>query len=329
MLNQKLLKPILHMFFLSSGLLLVVPLVQASSSAMESFWTTGPPMLTARSEIAGAALNDKIYIIGGFDETGRSSSSVEVYDPSVGDWTTTINTEAISQLPEPLDHAAAAAYNGKLYVVGGGYLNRGDLSNKLFIYDPNINKWTEGEDIPSARGALTANFINGTLYVVGGIDASGVVSDNWAYSPVTNTWIEKAPMLTAREHLTSVVIDNKLYVIGGRISGMATNVNANEVYDPITDNWTVLESMPSQRGGLASAVVNGSVYVFGGEVPLRTFDNNEKYDPVSNEWRSELPMLTARHGLAAVAIDDAIYVIGGGPQPGGSGSDLNEIFNIR
>jgi hypothetical protein len=40
-------------------------------------------------------------------------------------------------------------------------------------------------------------------------------------------------------------------------------------------------------------------------------------------------MPTARHGLTAVAIDNLIYVIGGGPEPGGSGSDLNEIFHIR
>ncbi|HZD34697.1 MAG TPA: kelch repeat-containing protein [Nitrososphaeraceae archaeon] len=335
MLNQTLIESI---FFLSSSLFLVVPSVQTSSSAssaLDSFWTTGSLMPTARSEIAGAALNDKIYIIGGFDETGRSSSSVQVYDSSVGEWAitntnTNTNTETVvAPLPEPLDHAAAASYNGKLYVVGGGYLNRGDLSNKLFIYDPNTNKWTEGKDIPSARGALTANFVNGTLYAVGGVDASGAVSDNWAYNPVTNIWTEKAPMPTAREHLTSTVVDDKLYVIGGRTSGMATNLDANEVYDPIADNWTVLESMPSQRGGLASAAVNGSIYVFGGEVPARTFDNNEKYDPASKEWRSELPMPTARHGLSAIAIDDVIHVIGGGPEPGGSGSNLNEIFHIR
>ena len=333
MLSQTLLESILPIFFLSSSLFLVIPSASSSaSSAVDSFWTTGFPMPTARSEIAGAALNDKIYIIGGFDETGRSSSSVQVYDASVGEWVTTTataTTKTVAPLPEPLDHAAAASYNGKLYVVGGGYLNRGDLSNKLFIYDPTTNKWTEGKDMPSARGALTANFINGTLYAVGGVDASGAVSDNWAYNPVTNTWTEKAPLPTAREHLTSVVVDDKLYVIGGRTSGMATNVDANEVYNPITDNWTVLESMPSQRGGLASAAANGSIYVFGGEVPARTFDNNEKYDSVSKEWRSELPMPTARHGLSAVAINDVIYVIGGGPQPGGYGSNLNEIFHIR
>jgi hypothetical protein len=69
--------------------------------------------------------------------------------------------------------------------------------------------------------------------------------------------------------------------------------------------------------------------VIGGEVPARTFDNNEQYDTVSDKWRSELPMSTARHGLAAIAIDDVIYVIGGGPEPGGSGSNLNEMFHTR
>lgn len=303
----------------------------SSSSSTDSFWTTGASMPTARSEIAGAALNGKIYIVGGFNETGRSSSTVEAYDPSTDEWSTSTAAAAaaVAPLPQPLDHTAAASYDGKLYVVGGGYLNRGDLSNKLFIYDPNTNRWTKGQDLPSARGALTANFINGTLYVVGGIDASGAISSNWAYDLGTNTWAEKAPMPTAREHLTSATVDNKLFVIGGRTSGMTTNVDANEVYDPLIDGWTVLESMPSQRGGLSSAAVNGSIYVFGGEVPVRTFDNNEKYDTVSNEWRSELPMPTARHGLAAVAIDDLIYVIGGGPAPGGSGSNSNEIFHIR
>lgn len=257
---------------------LILPLVKASplssssSSVIDSFWTTGTPMPTSKSEIAGAALGGKIYIVGGFDETGSSSTSIEVYDPGTDEWYT---EGTVAPLPQPLDHAAAASFNVKLYVVGGGYLSLGDPSNKLFIYDPDSNKWTEGEDMPGARGALTSNFINGTLYVVGGVDASGVISSNWAYNPVTNTWTEKSPMPTAREHLTSAVIGSKLYVIGGRASGMATNVDANEVYDPTTDKWKVLESMPSQRGGLSSAAVNGSIYVFGGEMPSGTFDNND------------------------------------------------------
>ena len=117
--------------------------------------------------------------------------------------------------------------------------------------------------------------------------------------------------------------------MGGRTNGMASNVNANEVYDPVTDMWTILEPMPSKRGGLSSAAiaVHESIYVFGGEQPTGTFNNNEKFDVVSDTWTSEMSMPTARHGLVAVAIDNMIYVIGGGPQPGGSSSSLNEIFN--
>jgi N-acetylneuraminic acid mutarotase len=78
---------------------------------------------------------------------------------------------------------------------------------------------------------------------------------------------------------------------------------------------------------LASAAFNETIYVFGGEEPSDTFNNNEKYDPETNTWTSAQPMPTARHGLAAVSIDDKIYIIGGGPQPGGSQTNLNEIFH--
>jgi hypothetical protein len=132
-----------------------------------SAWTNGAPMPTPRSEIAGAALNGKIYTVGGFDESGQSTTSIEVYDPITDKWTNA------APLPQPLDHTAAASHNGKLYVIGGGYLSRENLSDKLFIYDPLTNKWTEGANLPAARGAMTANFINGTLYVVGGVDVSG------------------------------------------------------------------------------------------------------------------------------------------------------------
>ncbi len=107
---------------------------------------------------------------------------------------------------------------------------------------------------------------------------------------------------------------------------MVANVDANEVYDPVKDIWTEFQPMPSKRGGLASTSVNGTIYAFGGEEPNRTFNNNEKFDPKTNTWASEQPMPTPRHGLASVSIDYKIYVIGGGPQPGGSQTNLNEIF---
>jgi N-acetylneuraminic acid mutarotase len=124
---------------------------------------------------------ERSTLLEGFDETGQSTTTVEVYDPIADKW-----TEA-APLPQLTDHTAAASYEGKLYVVGGGYLSADALSDKLFIYDPTKDKWTEGPNLPTAHGALTANFINGILYAVGGVDVSGTSNTNLAYDPRTNT----------------------------------------------------------------------------------------------------------------------------------------------
>ena len=296
----------------------------ASSVNFSSHWTTGANMITPRTDFAGAVLNEKIYIIGGFNKEGKTVNTVEYYDPKKDGWSTA------SPLPGQLDHASAAVYNGTLYVVGGNdrqdHIEDKNPSDKLFIYNSSTDQWNEGKSMPIGRAALTANFINGTLYVVGGYNDTGASNSNMAYDPISNQWTEKASMPTAREHLTSTTVDGKLYVFGGRVRGLDGNLDSNEVYDPVTNKWSVLEPMPSKRGGIASAALDKSIYVFGGEGPDGTFNNNEKYNPIANKWTSKLNMPTARHGLVAAEVNDRIYVVGGGFEPGVVVSGLNEIF---
>ncbi len=295
----------------------------------ESFWTAGALMPTPRTEVTAAVLNGDIYVIGGFDEFGQVTDIVEVYNIANNTW-----SKAAAPLPVPLHHTAAASYNDKIYVVGG-YTAPWSPSNKLFIYDPVQNNWQEGKPMPTARGALNVNFINGTLYAIGG-SSDRPLNLNEAYDTSSDSWTSKASMPIARHHASSAVVDGKIFVIGGRISGSLENISVNEAYEPEQDRWrTDLEVMPSKRSGTAAAAAslgNGSssIFVFGGEEPSKTFNNNEKYDAMTNKWTSEPPMPTARHGLAAVyAEGNKIYVIGGGPQPGLSVSGANEIFHVR
>lgn len=287
------------------------------------FWSKGAPMPTPRTEVTAVNLGDRIYVIGGFNSDGNPTDIVEAYDIRNNIWMTNVTS-----LPIPLHHAAAAvSEQGKIYVAGG-YSGGWEASDKLFIYDPMNNAWIEGNPMPTPRGSPNANFVNGTLYVIGG-DNNDPVNTNESYDPENNQWTVKSPMPTSRHHAASAAVNNSIYVIGGRITGSLDNVDIVEKYNPFDDKWrSDLEPMPTKRSGIASSAIGDFIYVFGGEQNNGTFVNNERYDTTNNSWAHQYPMPTARHGLGVSANDGKIFVIGGGPDPGLTVTDVNEIFHI-
>lgn len=87
------------------------PMLEEYDPATDT-WTRKADIPTPRFQLAGAALNGKIYAIGGRTQAGPSTL-VEQYDPQTDKWT------RAPDLPVPLAGAAAVGMNGKLYVVGG------------------------------------------------------------------------------------------------------------------------------------------------------------------------------------------------------------------
>ena len=291
-----------------------------------SYWSRGTDMPRLTTEVTAARINDGIYVIGGYDEEGEGVGMVEMYNATSDTW-----AEDISQLPLSLHHTSAASFGGKIYVAGG-YTGDWTASDRLFIYDPETNVWTQGNPMPTPRGYPNAEFVNGTLYVIGGDGGEGyerALNTTESYDPVTNQWTIESPMPTARHHAASAVVDGEIYVIGGRIGEELNNVDLIEKYNPVTGNWTIdLKPMPSKRSGNAAASLNGHIYVLGGEQNQGTFDNNERYDPETDTWTKEIPMMNARHGLGVVSFDNKIYAIGGGPERGFYTSGINEIYHL-
>lgn len=324
--NFKLLSLVILVFIFLVAILKSDDYIAAFSQESSGYgtWLEGKSLPTSCTEVTAASLDDLVYVMGGFTNDGRITSTVEVYNTTNNLWNATS-----SPLPVPLHHTSSSVHDGKIYVIGG-YTGDWNPSNLLFIYDPKINNWTIGPSMPTARGSPVSSFVGDVLYVIGGDKHDQSLSTVEAYNTINGTWTSLSPMPTARHHAASGVVDGNIYVIGGRIATSLVNVDVVERYNPILDKWdSDLSSMPSKRSGIAATTVNGLIYVLGGEQNQGTFNRNEVYNSTNNVWTEETPMPTARHGLGIANIEDKIYVIGGGPHPGLTVTGKNEVYFVN
>ena len=274
-------------------------------------WQQLAPMPAARQELATAVLNGKIYVLGGYDADGVSTSTVFVYNPNTNTWS------FAHPLPAPNNHNNAAVAAGKLYSFGG-------LSSATYLYDPVADSWAQVASLNFTRSNTAAvGVINDKIYVAGGLAAGNAVE---VFDPTTNNWTVLAPMSVSRNHCGGGVINGKFYVVGGRGSDDAPT--ALEAYDPQLDSWTTLSPMPTGRSGIGVGVVHGELYVFGGEIPI-LHSEVEVYNPQTNTWRELAGMQTPRHGIWASVIGNRIFLPGGGFEQGFAATDATDVFVVN
>ncbi len=302
-----------------------------ADASMIDAWTTGAHAPSKRTEVAAAAVDGKIYVVGGFSKPSFKnaldyaiSRAVEVYDPESNTWTTT------TPLPEGRHHAGIAVLNGALYVIGGftkSLLSVWKAVPTVYQYSPDTATWRELPQMPTARGALGVTVYQDRLYAIGGYDGERNTAVVEVFNPQSNNWSSAASMPTPRDHLAVTTVGSRIYAIGGRPNlNYRQNMGIVEEYDPGTDQWQSRAKLPTARSGIAVGVIDGRIFVLGGESEKGTFATNEMYMPDVDQWHAMAPMPTARHGLGAAVVDGRLYAISGGPTPGGSFSQVNEIF---
>jgi N-acetylneuraminic acid mutarotase len=268
-------------------------------------------MPTARQELATAALNGKVYVIGGYDSNTISTDIVEVYDPVTNTWATA------HPIPFGLNHNSAAVAAGKLYSFGG-------FSTQAFVYNEANDSWSAVASMKRVHDATPAvGVFNDKIYVAGG---AGAMKQLEVYDPVTNTWKKLRSMKTGRNHCAGAFIAGKFYVVGGR--GSRNAETAHEVYDPQTNKWTRRAPLPTGRSGIAVGAVNGELFVFGGETPMKVHGEVEAYNPATNTWRALPDMPVARHGIWASVIGNKVFISGGATEPIFAAVRLNQVFTV-
>ena len=294
-------------------------------------WQTMASAPTKRTEVVGAAVGGKVYVVGGFTESSFSnlmnlavSDAVEEYDPSTNRWATK------GPLPIGLHHAGAASVGDRLYIIGGftkSLFSVWQPVANVYMYNPETDSWAERAPMPTKRGALAVAQLGGKLFAIGGYDGTGNSGAVEVYDPATDSWSAKASLPTSRDHLAAAAVGMRIYAIGGRLNrDYAHNLSIVEAYNPVADRWSQVANLPTPRSGITAAVVQETIYVFGGEAPEGTFRTTEAYSLGIDRWQTMAPMPTGRHGLASATVNGHVYVISGGPRPGGSFSNVNEMF---
>ncbi|MBI2836667.1 MAG: PD40 domain-containing protein [Chloroflexi bacterium] len=299
--------------YFTFAFLLLLSLLPSSEAYADSTWTTKTPMPAARSYAAAAVIDSILYVAGGHDGSG-GTTTLQAYNPAADTWST------LASMPGRRYQAdGAGVINGKLYVPGGwNYPDSGLPTNTLFVYDPATNSWSTGAPMPQVvlygSGNGASGVINGKLYVTTPYNGySGTYKYLHVYDPATNTWTQLASSPNAHALPASGVIDNKLYIAGGSDGG---NHNKLDVYDPVANSWTTKAPMPVSGSGFASAVMNGKLYAIGGNTAGGVSSAVYVYDPSTDTWTTETSMPTARAGAAAGVINGVIYVAGGSNSTG-------------
>jgi N-acetylneuraminic acid mutarotase len=277
-----------------------------------------------RQEHAVVALGGEIYVIGGF--APGPTATVAAYDPATDQW------RSVVDLPEALQHANAAAVNGKIYVAG--YYPAANFSAAeptVLEFDPAANAWQERNPMPAGSQRATACVaeLGGKIYLFGGA-RGGTIAQASAYDPATDTWDELPPLPEPREHCSAGAIAGKLYIASGRSNGIGGFQPKTYAYDPASRQYAEKAPIPTPRGGTAGAVLHDRLFVFGGEgnsaATTGVFPKIEAYDPATDSWHSYPDMLVPRHGFGAAVIGDRIYLPGGATQQAFGAVNDNTAF---
>ncbi len=320
--------------------LMVAAALLLNTSARAQFAPTTPLPQALHSHSA-LILEGRLYVAGGVGDSGSVTGGAgylnNVYycadmnaDGTLGAWKTA------SAMPEFLGLGlhASAAYNGRIYVLGGTNL----LGPRNVVYFSAVNTdgtlagWQATTPMPQKVMAHSAAVYNGRIYVTGGsLRSSGATS--LTYSAPVNAdgtvgeWRYETPLPTTLFGHRSFAKGGHLYVLGGSAAprlyddnGLPSGSISDKVYSAVINAdgtlgaWAAQPPLPAAMELFALVDTDKSVYVLGG------FDggvlNSVYFSPLAADgslgnWQALQALPQNLLSLAAASTPDYIYSIGG------------------
>ncbi|SEH65188.1 Serine/threonine protein kinase [Mycolicibacterium rutilum] len=208
------------------------------------------------------------------------------------------------------DAVAATEADGTIWVFGG--LEADDRASAQHEgYDPAIDSWKGGEDLPVPVQHAMAVTWQGTPVVLGGWRSEGAdtkVATDQVWRVVNSRWTALPPLLQPRAAAAAAVVGDRIIVAGG-VDAAGKLLTTTEIFDGTA--WTLGAPIPTPRQLLGGASDGELVYAVGGSDGAADLATVETYDPAADKWTtlSELP---GRRSDFGIAVADGRLVVAGG-----------------
>jgi hypothetical protein len=311
-------------------------------------WTTGAPMLTARTTFAGVPLpSGDLIVAGGCTETNctqmndagfclsqpctQATALAERYSYSTAKWM------AAGTLSSPRFAQMAVTLGDSALVAGGCDVSGCTASVELWVAASNA--WSEQAALPAPRGFGTATLLaDGRVLVVGGCAdplCATVLDDAAVYDPVANTWTAAGTLSSPRAgHSATLLSDGTVLVAGGCVDAACMTVLSS------ADIWTAsaaagdagqggadageaagsFAAAPSMAGArhhhTATLLATGEVLMAGGaNASGATLPTSEVYLPLARQWIGTSAMLMSRAFHIGALLKDGRVLVAGGCNP--------------
>ncbi|GFR85719.1 kelch-like protein [Elysia marginata] len=269
-------------------------LVEAFDCRTFSWSVICPYDFAPRSYHGMVALNEDIYVIGGFSGHVYLSSCCKLRAAS-------LTWENVTPMNTKRCYVGAVTVKGYIFTVGG-YDGVYRL-NSAERFSTETNQWSFISPMNQQRSDAGVAVLEDKVYVCGGFNGMECIRSVELYDPNTDCWCALPSMPRGRSGLGLAAHNGRLYAVGG-FDGVdsAVRLSVMESYDPETCQWTVLEPMFHPRSNLAVEVLEDLLYAIGGYCGDRTTSAVECYDFDTNTWFESGQLSHNRSALGACVV---------------------------
>lgn len=191
-------------------------------TALHQWATPGPlgVLPTARAFHAMACANGRAYLFGGIDASYKVLGDFYYLDTTVAG-TKWVNAGPNGAAPPARKGHTLTHSDERLHIFGGTSAG-GEKLNDVYSLNLDTLEWralaTSG-DSPSARDGHAAVELNDRLYIFGGVDIYGLLSDVHALDLATLRWSQPQSLAnnvpSARWGMLAALASQQLYIYGG------------------------------------------------------------------------------------------------------------------